>query len=142
MQILGNSISRNTGLGIDLGGDGRTKNDKAPDSDRGPNRLQNRPTVASAVVGSTNTTIKGTLTSGRERAYRIELFQSDAGDPEGRAYLGHVLVGTGGDGKASWTFKPGARLALGTDHHCHGHRRLPCRDLRVQLYARGHRTLV
>lgn len=114
VKVVGNSISRNVGLGIDLGGNGSTKNDRVPDADRGANRLQNKPMVTSAEVGTNNTTIKGTLASGRERAYRIELFQSDAGDPEGRAFLGYVLVGTASNGKATWTFKPGARLALGT----------------------------
>ena len=102
------------GLGIDLGGDGVTPNDKVPDLDSGANRLQNKPTVASAFVGATNTTIKGAISSRRDRTYRIELFQSDAGDPEGRAFLGCVDVTTGSTGKATWTFKPGARLALGT----------------------------
>jgi hypothetical protein len=114
VQILGNSISRNVGLGIDLGGDGVTPNDKVPDPDAGPNRLQNKPSVASAVVSTSNTTIKGSISSRRDRAYRIELFQSDAGDPEGRAYLGDVVVTTGSTGKSSWTFRPGARLAVGT----------------------------
>ncbi len=114
IQILGNSISRNVGLGIDLGGDGVTANDKVPDADTGPNHLQNKPSVASAVVSASNTTIKGTLRSHRERAYRIEVFQSDPGDPEGRAFLGSVMVSTGSDGRASWTFRPGARLATGT----------------------------
>ena len=114
VQILGNSISRNVGLGIDLGGDGVTPNDKVPDSDAGANRLQNKPSVTSAIVGASNTTITGSIASRRDRTYRIELFQSDAGDPEGRAFLGTVIITTGSTGKATWTFKPGARLALGT----------------------------
>ena len=114
VRILGNSISRNVGLGIDLGGDGVTPNDKVPDADGGANRRQNKPSVASAIVSASNTTIKGSISSRRDRTYRIELFQSDLGDSEGRAFLGTVVVTTGSTGKASWTFKPGARLALGT----------------------------
>jgi hypothetical protein len=114
VRILGNSISHNRGLGIDLGGDGNTSNDKVPDRDGGPNRLQNKPAMASALVGSSNTTIKGSIASRPDRAYRIEVFQGDSGDPEGRAFLGSVEVTTGSDGKATWTFRPGARLALGT----------------------------
>ena len=114
IQILGNSISRNVGLGIDLGGNGVTPNDKVPDADAGANRLQNKPSVASATVAASNTTIKGSISSRPDRTYRIELFQSDAGDPEGRAFLGNVDVTTGSTGKTTWTFKPGARLALGT----------------------------
>jgi hypothetical protein len=114
VQIHRNSITRNGGIGIDLGDDGSTRNDKAPDRDAGPNRLQNKPRVVSAVLGSARTTIKGTLTSRRERAYLVEVFQSGAGDPEGRTFLGFVYVGTRGDGKADWTLRVNARLAVGT----------------------------
>lgn len=114
VRILRNSITRNDRLGIDLGADGSTRNDKAPDPDGGANRLQNKPRVVSAVVGSNRTTITGTLVSRRQRAYRLELFQSEAGDPEGRAYLGHLFVTTGRDGTVSWTFRVNERLAPGT----------------------------
>jgi hypothetical protein len=112
--ILRNSISSNGRLGIDLGADGSTRNDPAPDADGGANRLQNKPRVVSAVVRGSRTIITGTLTSRRERAYRVELFQSGATDPEGRTYLGYVNVGTDGSGKATWTFRMNAPLALGT----------------------------
>jgi len=109
-----NSISRNGGLGIDLGADGSTRNDGVPDSDGGANRLQNKPRVISAVVRGSRTIITGSLTSRRERAYRLELFQSGATDPEGRTFLGHAEISTGADGKATWTFRMNAPLALGT----------------------------
>ncbi|MBX3030892.1 MAG: hypothetical protein KF809_12085 [Chloroflexi bacterium] len=114
VRILGNSITGNAGIGIDLGADGTTPNDRAPDADGGPNRLQNKPRVVSAVVGNARTTIEGLLTSRRSKAYRIELFQNSAGDPEGRTYLGAIEVTTGQDGKVSWRYRIGARLALGT----------------------------
>lgn len=114
VRILRNSITRNERLGIDLGADGPTRNDKAPDRDGGANRLQNKPRILSAVASSNRTTITGTLTSRPEHAYRLELFQSEAGDPEGRSFLGHAYISTGSDGKASWTFRVNARLALGT----------------------------
>ena len=114
VRVLGNSISRNGGIGIDLDGDGNTPNDKVPDRDGGANRHQNKPAVTSAKVGASNTTIKGSIASRPDRAYHIEVFQSDSADPEGRAFLGSLEVTTGSDGKATWTFKPGARLALGT----------------------------
>ena len=109
-----NSISRNGRLGIDLGADGATRNDSAPDSDGGANRLQNKPRVISAVVDGSRTTITGSLTSRRERAYRLELYQSGAGDPEGRTFLGSAYIGTAGNGKTDWTFRVNAPLALGT----------------------------
>jgi CSLREA domain-containing protein len=114
VRILGNSISHDDRLGIDLGADGSTANDPVPDTDGGPNRLQNKPRVIGAVAGATRTTITGSLASRRGQAYRIEVFQSAAGDAEGRAYLGSLDVTTGADGRASWTFRIRARLALGT----------------------------
>lgn len=114
VRILRNSISRNDRLGIDLGADGPTKNDTVPDADAGANRLQNKPRVLSAVAGSRRTTITGNLTSRRERAYRLELFQSEAGDPEGRTFLGSAVISTGANGKTDWTFRVNARLAVGT----------------------------
>lgn len=114
VRILRNSITRNDRLGIDLGADGSTRNDKAPDPDGGANRLQNKPRVLTALVSGSRTTITGTLTSRRTRTYRLELFQSQAGDPEGRSFLGHAYIRTDSKGRATWTFRVNARLALGT----------------------------
>ena len=55
-RFLINSIFRNSGLGIDLGDDGRTANDDG-DTDGGPNRLQNFPVLSSATTISGTTTI-------------------------------------------------------------------------------------
>lgn len=114
VRILRNSIGHNDRLGIDLGADGSTRNDRVPDPDGGANRLQNKPRVLSAVVGGRRTTITGSLSSRKGRDYRLEVFQSSAGDPEGEVFLGSALIRTGRDGKARWTFRVNARLALGT----------------------------
>lgn len=114
VRILRNSIDRNGRLGIDLGADGSTRNDPAPDADGGANRLQNKPRVISAVVRGSRTTITGSLISRRERAYRLELFQSGAIDPEGRTFLGYADITTGRNGRTTWTFRVNAPLALGT----------------------------
>jgi hypothetical protein len=114
VRISANSITGNARLGIDLGADGSTKNDPAPDADGGANRLQNKPRVLSAVVSGSRTTIKGNLTSRRERAYRLEVFQSPGNDPQGRTFLGYAYISTGGNGKTDWTFRVNARLAIGT----------------------------
>jgi hypothetical protein len=114
VRILRNTISRNGRLGIDLGADGPTKNDRAPDRDGGPNRLQNKPRVISAVASGSSTIISGSLISRRERRYRLELFQSGAGDAEGRTYLGFAWIDTDQNGKATWRLRIGAPLAVGT----------------------------
>jgi len=99
-----NSISQNAGLGIDLGGDGVTPNDGAPDGDGGANNLQNYPEVASATMAGGITTVVGTLTSAPATDYRVEFFLSAACDPsgsgEGETFLGAVIVNTDGTGTA------------------------------------------
>ncbi|MGH7135645.1 MAG: right-handed parallel beta-helix repeat-containing protein, partial [Pirellulales bacterium] len=60
--VEANSIFANTGLGIDLGGDGVTPNDDG-DGDDGPNDLQNFPLLASAASYGGQTFITGTLNS-------------------------------------------------------------------------------
>jgi hypothetical protein len=113
VQVLGNSIFSNGGLAIDLGDDGRTRNDPVPDPDRGSNALQNFPRITSAVIGDVNATIRGELRTRRNAEFRLELFQSPAGDPEGRLFIGSVTVQTGGDGVASFRYRTRVRLTPG-----------------------------
>ena len=116
-RIRGNAIFNNAGLGIDLGGDGVTPNDPAPDPDSGPNRRQNFPVVASAVASGGATAVKGTLTSTANRSFGIEIFSSPACDPsgfgEGKSFLGSTTVTTDGSGKATFSASRAA-LAPGT----------------------------
>ena len=114
VQVLSNAISHNAGLGIDLGANGVSANDPVPDADKGANHLQNFPRLDSAVAAAGDTLIKGRLASRRSVSYEVQLFQGTAGDPEGRAYLGKVMVTTGADGKGSFSFHAGAALFLGT----------------------------
>ena len=98
--ILGNSIFSNTGLGIDLGSDGVTPNDRG-DADTGPNNLQNFPVLTAAAGGVT-----GTLNSTANTTFRVELFGNTAcdssGNGEGAAFLGAVSVTTDGSGNGSF----------------------------------------
>jgi hypothetical protein len=114
VQIRGNSIFANDGLGIDLGDDGRTKNDAVPDPDQGPNGFQNFPRLTEALAGTSNTTIRGELRSRRNVEYEIQFFQGASGDPEARTLIGVRTVNTGDDGRVSFTFRPGFALSGGS----------------------------
>ena len=95
-KLLGNSMYGNTGLAIDLNGDGVTANDSsfpAVDTDDGPNHLQNFPVILLAVGNSTSTTISGGLQSTPSRLFRIEFFLSPQCDGSG-AGEGQILLGT------------------------------------------------
>ncbi len=96
--IRGNFISSNSGIGIDLGGDGVTANDVI-DVDTGANGLQNLPVITSA--NSTNTTIAGTLNSTPNTGFTIDFFASPSCDPsgfgEGQRYIGSTVIVTGGN---------------------------------------------
>lgn len=70
-RILGNLIYSNSVLAIDLGNDGETLNDGAPDADTGPNGLQNFPVILYASSSATN--INGRMIGSNE-AYRLEFF--------------------------------------------------------------------
>lgn len=82
-NILSNSIFSNTGNGIDLGPNGVTSNDNAPnneDADTGANNLQNFPEIYEVNLGNGNLTITYAVTSTiTNSAYpiRIEFFKAD-----------------------------------------------------------------
>jgi hypothetical protein len=100
--IRNNSIFGNTGLGIDLDGDGVTAND-ADDSDDGSNGLQNFPVLDSAVTNGVDTVrVYGSLNSTGAIDFTLEFFADSTADPsghgEGRMYLGDTAVTTDGTG--------------------------------------------
>jgi Calx-beta domain/SdrD B-like domain len=103
--ILADSIFANGQLGIDLGAGGVTPNDPG-DGDAGANNLQNFPVLTSAGVPNGSTTIRGTLDSTPNTNFRVEFFDSAAGDPsgygEGQTFLGAMTVTT--DASGSGTF--------------------------------------
>jgi hypothetical protein len=62
--IAGNTLTgSSTGIPIDLGRDGVTPNDPAPDADAGANNLQNFPVLTSAVLTGSSLVVQGTLAS-------------------------------------------------------------------------------
>jgi CSLREA domain-containing protein len=91
--ILGNTISFNANLGIDLGPAGVTPND-AGDPDPGANLLQNFPVLSSVVLDAASTQIQGALNSLPSAIYRLEFFASLACDAsgfgQGQRFLGGV----------------------------------------------------
>ncbi len=101
--VLGNSIFSNAALGIDLG-EGVSPNDNAPDSDEGPNNLQNFPVLTSLSSTPNDTTFNGTLSSLPTTMFRIEFFANSAcdisGNGEGERFLGADTVTTDGAGMA------------------------------------------
>ena len=104
--VLGNQISANSSLGIDLGDDGVTANDTG-DADSGPNKLQNMPLLYTATAAGVDLRITGTLNSTANTNYRIEFFRNPAGKEdssghgEGAVYLGATTVTTDTAGSAS-----------------------------------------
>jgi hypothetical protein len=83
---------------------GAAANDAAPDSDGGPNHLQNHPVLTSAELVNGDLFVHGTLTSAPLTPYRIELFANPASDPQMRTLLTSFLVTTDAAGVA--TFHP------------------------------------
>ncbi len=90
-SILGNTISFNGSLGIDLGPIGVTPNDPG-DPDPGANLLQNFPVLSSIMLDTASTQVQGSLNSIALLNYRLEFFSTilcDAsGNGPGQRFLG------------------------------------------------------
>jgi CSLREA domain-containing protein len=113
-SIRQNAISSNGALGIDLGRDGPTANDGAGDADDGANKLQNKPVIGRATTGGSGTTIKGSLNSTPGKTFTVEFFSNPSTDSgEGRTFLGEKSVTTDASGKATFAFKPQAKVPRG-----------------------------
>ena len=122
-ESTGNSILRNSifnnidlfpdGLGIDLGDDGPTPNDP-DDPDTGPNNLQNRPNLTSAVTASGSTTIEATLNSTPGETFKVRYFSNPPGSSEGKKYIGQKNVNTSANGNTgTFSFSPAQKVPDG-----------------------------
>ena len=108
-RVLGNSIYSNGSalgdLGIDLGADGLTPNDRG-DADGGPNALQNHPKLTAVSFSDGEVTVSGTLHSSATTNFEIEVFAtSGAGSvrvSEGQTFLGSRDVTTDENGNATF----------------------------------------
>jgi hypothetical protein len=104
--ILGNQFYGNTGIAIDLGGDGVTLNDSKGHT--GPNNYQDFP-VLSATVSGTNATITGTVSGPANSTLRVELYWATSPDPSGygqgsfSGYYANVPTDANGNGSFSFT---------------------------------------
>ncbi len=106
--ILGNSITRSGGLGIQLGfPDGIPQANDAGDADTGPNDYLNFPVITAATPSGTDVDIDFDLDV-PAGDYRIEFFSNPSGaDPSGHGeaeiYLGAVVVTHTGSGDESFS---------------------------------------
>jgi parallel beta-helix repeat protein len=102
VQIEGNSIYSNSGLGIDLGGSGTpVLNDSQGHT--GPNNFQDFPLLNSATSSSTSTFVSGTFSEAAEpnQSLSLDFYANSTEDPsgfgQGQVYLGctlyHLLSG-------------------------------------------------
>jgi trimeric autotransporter adhesin len=105
-SILRNVIYNNLGLGIDLGSDGVTLNDAAPDADIGPNSLQNFPVLWEVSSSRGDTWFFGSLRSTPNTTFRIEFFSATtaatSGYGQGETFLGFITVTTDASGVANY----------------------------------------
>lgn len=119
-QIEGNSIANSTiGLGIDLGNDGVTANDRG-DGDTGPNGLQNFPFVTSAALASGGgVAVAGSLNSTASSSLTVDLYASPAcssfGYGEASQWLGSepLTTNANGNGVFSHVFVPSSPVGAG-----------------------------
>jgi len=120
-NIFGNSIFANEGIGINLVGGiedpvtGVTAND-FPDSDAGPNDLQNYPVIDEIAVDGENRSVTGSLTSNPNTDYVLNFYSNSevdaSGYGEGEIWLGSIDVHTNAQSTVDFTF-PLAAGALG-----------------------------
>lgn len=108
-----NSITGNSGLGIDLDPLGFNPNNVDPDFGQ-PNLGQNYPLITSAVAGGSAGL---TLTSQAGRAYRVELFKNTTCDPsfygEGQTFIGSATSTSNGSGVAGFSVPLPGSVAVG-----------------------------
>ncbi len=103
--VQGNSIYGNTGLGIDLQGNGVTPNDNG-DGDTGANNQQNFPVLAAVSAAGDIQGALDSLPANTAYPVRLELFANTAcdasGNGEGEVYLGFITVNAPGNFNAQF----------------------------------------
>ena len=106
-EIRFNSIFSNTGLGIDLGGDGVTLNTPGGPH-TGPNDDQNFPVITGLSSAGGTTTVTGTFNSTPSTTFMLDFYTMSSynasGYGEGRYLLGSDPLTTDVSGNASFSF--------------------------------------
>ena len=118
--VLGNAITVNTGLGIDLGANGVTANDGTKVAGQ-PNLFTDHPTFTSAALSGSTLTVSGYVGTAAGQTtfanHRVEVFKADndtSGNGEGAAFIGFVTTDKSGNFQGPITIPPGVTLATGT----------------------------
>jgi titin len=104
--ILSNAIFGNTGLGIDLGGEGVTAN--SPGSPHaGPNHLQSFPVLTGASWDGTRVLATGVLSTAPSTDLRVQFFANTTCDPagygQGQTYIGVSTLHSDASGSVAFT---------------------------------------
>ncbi len=117
IEMLGNSIFSNGGLGIDMGGNGAVVLNTPGGPHTGANLLQNFPVITSVTPGSAPI-ITGTLNSTPNASFRIEFFSNPVKDKsgygQGQTYVGFTNVNTDSNGNATFTFTGSTNIPIGS----------------------------
>lgn len=105
IEIAGNSIHSNGGLGIDIGATGISANDPG-DLDSGPNTQPNFPRITSAITDRGALRVSGTLNSRPSGIFELDFYSSPecdgSGFGEGGTYVGSLSIVTDNGGLASF----------------------------------------
>jgi hypothetical protein len=115
--IRGNLIYRNTGLGIDLGGDGVMPN-HLNEGVAGPNNFQNYPVLGLVTAAANSLSIAGSLNALPNQDYALDFYATAAAaaDPSSHggasSYLGSMIVTTFEAGNVSFVYDYAASLPL------------------------------
>ncbi|MEO1258468.1 MAG: T9SS type A sorting domain-containing protein [Bacteroidota bacterium] len=95
--LQGNSIFSNSGLGIDLNGDGATAND-ADDTDVGPNNFQNYPDITDTTPNGSDIDVTfsvNSTTANTTYPLTIDFYKADSDSEEGQTWIGSVTYTAG-----------------------------------------------
>ena len=117
-QLLGNLISENGNLGIDLVPIAQVNPNDEGDLDGGANNGQNYPILSSVTTDGSALHILGSFNSLPSRQYRLEFYANDTCDAsgygEGQTFIEYTIFNTDGYGNATFDRTPPGSYPVGT----------------------------